>query len=76
MNVAALSGRSFEYIADDFHGRLGPLGVTTHRESHPIKEAIFKACEEEFGLQYSDQNDGNHWGYFDMMVHQILKSSI
>ncbi|XP_022648744.1 uncharacterized protein LOC111245118 isoform X1 [Varroa destructor] len=55
------------FLSDDFHGRLGPLGVTTHRESHPIKEAIFKACEEEFGLQYSDQNDGNHWGYFDMM---------
>ncbi|XP_003747293.1 uncharacterized protein LOC100899481 [Galendromus occidentalis] len=53
-------------LSDDFHGRHGPLGVTTFRDEYPLKEAFFEAAEKTLGLNYSDQNDGNHWGSFHL----------
>ncbi|OQR76716.1 glucose dehydrogenase-like [Tropilaelaps mercedesae] len=54
-------------LSDEYYGRSGPLGVTTYREAHPIKNALYSAFTEELSLDYSDQNDGNHWGYYDMV---------
>lgn len=66
-----------ERFHDDYHGSVGPLGVSTPRGALPICDSFIRAAQQ-FGIPYNPDFNGKQQagtGYFQLTQRNVRRSS-